>query len=52
MSNPFTPGFAGSPPVFAGRDEEVSEFDEMVERISEGHCGDAEIILHGPRGTG
>lgn len=24
----------------------------MVERISEGHCGDAEIILHGPRGTG
>lgn len=52
MSNPFTPGFAGSPPFFAGREEEVGEFDEVVERIADGNCRDAEIILHGPRGTG
>ncbi len=52
MSNPFTPGFAGSPPVFSGRDEQIGEIDEVLERIAEGHCQDVEIILHGPRGIG
>ncbi len=50
--NPFTPGIAGSPPVLAGRDEELREVDELIDGIAAGKRIYQETILYGPRGNG
>lgn len=50
--NPYTPGVAGSPPVLAGRDEELQQFDVLSTRLAEGRRIHQETILYGPRGNG
>ena len=50
--NPYTPGVAGPPPVLAGRDEELEQFDELSTRLAEGRRIHQETILYGPRGNG
>ncbi|MXW52756.1 MAG: AAA family ATPase [Gammaproteobacteria bacterium] len=50
--NPYTPGVAGPPPVLAGRDEELQQFDELSNRLAEGRHIHQETILYGPRGNG
>ena len=52
MNNPYTPGIAGSPPVLAGRDEELQEIFELTDRLVDGQRIHQETILYGPRGNG
>lgn len=50
--NPYTPGFARIPPVFAGRETELSQVKEITDRM-ETECGyQGEILVFGPRGNG
>lgn len=52
MSNPYTPGIAGSPPVLAGRDEELREIEQLTIDLAAGRRIHQETILYGPRGNG
>ena len=52
MRNPYTPGIGGFPPVFAGRDEELREIDDLTDGLATGQSVPRETILYGPRGNG
>ena len=49
--NPFTPGAGLSPPLLAGRDEDIAFFKGRLTRVKAHGHGDA-IAVYGPRGMG
>lgn len=50
--NPFTPGYDVIPPVFAGRERELSVFERLISSLACKAPADDNIILFGPRGNG
>lgn len=50
--NPFTPGYDHIPPVFAGRERELSVFERLISSLASKAPADDNIILFGPRGNG
>ena len=50
QANPFKPGAGRQPPYLAGRDDELGEFAEMLQRVTEGQAEN--MLMHGLRGVG
>ncbi len=50
--NPYTPGYGKQPPVFAGREPELSQIKELTNCLSAKEPVSRDIILFGPRGNG
>ncbi len=50
--NPYTPGFARNPPVFAGRESELDQVKEITDRMETERGYQGEILIFGPRGNG
>jgi hypothetical protein len=51
VRNPYAPGAGQRPPELAGRDEELSAFDVVLERIAHGRP-ERSLVLTGLRGVG
>jgi hypothetical protein len=51
VRNPYAPGAGQRPPELAGRDEELSAFDVVLERIARGRP-ERSLVLTGLRGVG
>ncbi|MGH3664712.1 MAG: ATP-binding protein, partial [Egibacteraceae bacterium] len=51
IRNPYTPGAGAPPPVLAGRDEELAEFDVLLGRLSLGRP-ERPLCVTGLRGVG
>jgi len=49
--NPYAPGAGTKPPVFVGRDEQITSFDILLERIERGYS-EQSMIITGLRGVG
>lgn len=49
--NPYTPNAGAQPPVLAGRDAELEEFETLLERLRRGHA-EQSMIISGLRGVG
>ena len=50
--NPYTPGFARNPPVFAGRESELGKVKEITDRMAAERGYQGEVLVFGPRGNG
>ncbi len=50
--NPFTPGTGKIPPHLAGRENEQSDFKQILADMSAGESPDADMVMYGPRGMG
>jgi len=51
VRNPYAPGAGQRPPELAGRDEELTAFDVVLERVSKGRP-ERSLVLTGLRGVG
>ena len=51
VCNPYAPGAGQRPPELAGRDEELTAFDVVLERVSKGRP-ERSLVLTGLRGVG
>ncbi len=49
--NPYTPGAGRKPPMLAGRDRDLENFQDLIDRLSSGHY-ERSLIYSGLRGVG
>jgi hypothetical protein len=51
-SNPYSAGAGSSPPVLAGRDADLADFQVLLDQLAAGHSGARSLIYSGLRGVG